>query len=205
MAATPEIDPTILVPFVIVMLIMSLFMWLAMLGGSLKFSFVMLSSDPPSYLRCLLASVLMLVINVGVFFAILAALGPQPWYIVTAYQFFIQAFIVSLVVKRNPIISVAATFLHTLVASAGSVAIVLMVAVSMGSALNGLQERGSLFFSQAQDAMNGTSKSDDLMTDSNEIPEATPVSIPLPVGISGAKTAAPVKSASGVTSNPFIQ
>ncbi len=205
MTSTPELDPAILVPFVIVMLVMSLFMWTAMLGGSLKLSFVMLSSEPPSYLRCLLASVLMLVINVGVFFAILAALGPQPWYIVTAYQFFIQAFIVSLVVKRNPIISVAATFLHTLFASAGSVAIVLMVTISMGSALNGLQERGSLFFAQAQEAMNGNSGSGESEAHVSTTPEATPVSIPLPVSVSGAKTAAPVKSASGVTSNPFIQ
>lgn len=205
MTSAPELDPAILVPFVIVMLVMSLFMWTAMLGGSLKLSFVMLSNEPPSYLRCLLASVLMLVINVGVFIAILAAVGPQPWYIVTAYQLFIQAFIVSLVVQRNPIISVAATFLHTLFASAGSVAIVLVVTISMGSALNGLQERGSLFFAQAQEAMNGEPGSSEYEAPVGTIPEATTVSIPLPVSVSGANTAAPVKSASGFMSNPFIQ
>lgn len=103
----------------IIMVVMSLLVWLAMLGGSLKMSFVLLSSESPSYVRCLLASLLMLIVNVAVFLAIYAALGPQPWYIVAAYQFFVQAIVVSLVVKRNPLASVIATFLHGLFAMTG--------------------------------------------------------------------------------------
>ncbi len=205
MASTAELDPTILFPFVVVMLVMSLFLWLAILGGSLKLSFVMLSSEPPSYLRCLLAAVLMLVINIGVFVAVLAALGPQPWYIVTAYQFMLQTFVVCLVVKRNPIVSLVATFLHSLLAGAGTVAIALMIIISTGSALSGFKERGSLFFAKAQEATNGATESDPSLANSIERPEATPASFPLPASVSGVKTAAPMKSATGVTSNPFIQ
>jgi hypothetical protein len=205
MGTTPELDTTILVPFIIVMLVLALIMWLAMLGGSLKLSFVMLSHDPPSYLRCLVAAVLLLVVNIGVFFAIAAALGPQPWYISTAYQFFVQAVVTSLIVKRNPIISVAATFLHSLFSGLGTAAIALTIIVMTGSALSGLQERGSLFFAQAKESMSGNHANDSSVANVNHIPEATPVSIPLPVSVSGAKPGTPAKSAAGVASNPFIK
>ncbi len=213
---SPNLDPAVVVPFVMIMLGMAFVLWIAMIGGSLKLSFVMLSNDSPSYLRCLLAAILLLIVNVCVFLAILATVGPQPWYILAVYQFFAQAIVVSLVAHRNPLESAVATFLHHLFATAGTVAIVLTIVISSGSALDGLRERGSLLFAKAQESIHPhtDAPADNVAVVLTEIAAPVGHSGPskptspdasLPVQVTGANLPAPIQSANGITSNPFIQ
>ena len=96
-------DITLLVgPFLIFMLAFAAIAWITLLGGSLKFSLWLVVDEAPSFLKCLLAALLIVVINIAVFAAIYFTLGPQPWYIATCYQALLQILLVMVLARCNP-------------------------------------------------------------------------------------------------------
>ena len=137
-----DLNPTLmLAPFVIVSLGVAAVLWLVMLGGSLKLSLSMTIDDEPTYLRCLLLAILIVVINVCVAVVMFLTLGPQPWYIVACYQTTLQVVLLMLLVRCNPFAACLASLAHSFFAGIGTVAIAIVMFLVCGSALSGLMER----------------------------------------------------------------
>ena len=136
--ANPNI---IFAPFVIVCLGIAAIVWLAMLGGSLKFSVSACSDQSPSYLRCVITAMLMIGVNIGVFIGLYLTLGQQPWYVVSLYQLMLQTMLVAVLMQINPIAACLASLTHGFFASLGTFAIALAFILFMAPAVKGMQER----------------------------------------------------------------
>jgi hypothetical protein len=159
-----DLDPNaMLAPIIIVSLCFAAVLWLAMLGGSLKFSLSLTVDDEPSYLRCLLMAIV-IIINVGIAVAMYATIGPQPWYITAGYQTIVQVVLLMMLARCNPFAAFLASLAHSFFSGVGSVLIAIGMFVCCGSALVGLGERASA----------RTEQHDDLATTSADGPIANP-------------------------------
>ena len=135
-------DPTLLIaPFVIVVLGLAAIAWIALLGGSLKFSLWLAADKSPSFLKCLLAALLIIVVNIAVFATIYFAFGPQPWYVATCYQALLQMLLVMVVARCNPFAAFFAALCHGIFSSVGTVALFLVLFITCGSAISNAVER----------------------------------------------------------------
>lgn len=131
----------LLAPFMVTMLGIAGITWLAMLGGSLKFSLGILVKEPPSYLRCLVMAILFMVINIGVFVGFYLTLGPQPWYIITCYQAMLQVILMMVVARVNPFAAILASIAHSFFGGVGTGVIALVLFFTCGSAIKGWKEQ----------------------------------------------------------------
>ncbi len=137
-----DFDPTLLLaPFMLCVLVMSVIAWLAMLGGSLKFSLWLLLDDPPGYPVCLAMAVLILAINASVGVGMHLLFEPQPWYVVISYQAMLQVFLVMALARCNPVSAFFAAFAHSFFSLIGTVAVIVTLFVAGGSAIVGAQEQ----------------------------------------------------------------
>lgn len=128
-------------PFLVVMISLALVLWIAMLGGSLKFSLWLVMDDAPNFLKCLLAALLIIGVNVAVFAAIWLAVGPQPWYIAASYQCLLQMLLVMVVARCNPFSAFLAALCHAFFSSVGTIALCVAVFLTCGSAIGNAVER----------------------------------------------------------------
>ena len=135
-------DPTILIaPFVLGMLGLAAIAWIALLGSSLKFSLWLVMDEAPGFFKCLLAALLIIVINIAVFAAIYFTLGPQSWYIATCYQALLQMLLVMVVARCNPFAAFFAAICHGIFSSIGTIALFLVLFITCGSAIGNAVER----------------------------------------------------------------
>jgi hypothetical protein len=135
-------DPTLLIgPFLIFMLPLVAIAWIGILGGSLKFSLSLVMDDAPSFLKCLLGALLIIVVNIAVFAGIYFTLGPQPWYIGTCYQALFQMLLVMVLARCNPFAAFFAALCHGVFSSIGTIALFLVLFFTCGSAVSNAMER----------------------------------------------------------------
>ncbi len=128
-------------PFLIFMLCLAAIAWIALLGGSLKLSLWLVVDEAPSFLKCLLAALLIVVINIAVFAGIYFTLGPQSWYIAACYQALLQMLLVMVVARCNPIAAFFAALSHAIFSSIGTIALFLVLFFTCGSAVSNATER----------------------------------------------------------------
>lgn len=136
-----NLDTLMIGPLFLLMLAVAGLTWLAMLGASLKFSIEIFVNDGPRYWVCLLASLLLIGINVGVFVGLFWAVGPQPWYIVSAYQALSQVLLVMLLARCNPVSAFLAALTHGTISSVGTVVIIFVLFFAQFYATNNAIER----------------------------------------------------------------
>lgn len=135
-------DPNMLAaPFVLICLFMAAIAWFAMLVWSLRLSLSMTMKEAPGYLPCFIMLILIIAGNLSVAIGMYVAMGPQPWYIVGAYQSVVQILLMMIVARTNPFSAFFASLCHTVFSSMGTVAIALVFVLFCGSALNGSKER----------------------------------------------------------------
>lgn len=135
-------NPALLIgPFLIFMLGLAAIAWIAVLGGSLKFSLWLVVEEAPSFLKCLLAAVLIVVINIAVFAGVYFTLGPQPWYIASCYQVLLQMLLVMVVARCNPFAAFFAALCHAVFSSIGTIALFVVLFFTCGSAVGSAMER----------------------------------------------------------------
>ena len=165
MLDTIQSNPGIVVaPFMIFSIVIAVLCWIAMLGGSLKFSISLCSDASPSYLRCLVMVFLIIVINALVFIGFFATMGPQPWYILASYQLVLQGILVALLAGCDPIRGMVAALAHSLFSTIGTVVILIGFVLTIGPALKGMEKREGNFLAR------------DAVATETENPFVTPVS-----------------------------
>ena len=128
-------------PFMLMCIAIAAIAWFAMIVGSLQLSLGLTTERAPSYLRCLIMLILIMIGNITVFVGMHLILGPQPWYIVGAYQTFVQIGLMMIVARCNPFSAFFATLFHSAFSSMGTLVIALVFFVVCGSALSGMKER----------------------------------------------------------------
>lgn len=136
-----QFDTLMIGPFVIVTLVVAGLIWLAMLGASLKYSIGIFVDETPNYWICIVASLLLIGINVVVAVGLTMTVGPQPWYIISAYQLFLQMILVMMISKCDPFKAFFASFAHGFISSVGTAILAAILLIGYFSAVGGFLER----------------------------------------------------------------